>query len=79
MGRTGPDMVCSMEEQACKELIEGSKIVHTTPGGKKEPAAEEQVTIDFSYATVCTIQPLKEGETFTKKNIRVKRPGKAAY
>jgi sialic acid synthase SpsE len=76
MSRTGPDIVCSMDEQACKELIEGSRLVHTMLGGKKEPAAEEQVTIDFAYATVCTIQSVKEGDTFTKENIWVKRPGK---
>lgn len=75
MQRTGPDIVCSMDETACKELIEGSKILFEQRGGKKEPAKEEQVTIDFAFATVCAIKPIKKGEVFTMENIWVKRPG----
>ena len=44
-------------------------------GGTKEPAQEEQVTIDFAFATVCAIASIKKGEVFTKENIWVKRPG----
>jgi N-acetylneuraminate synthase len=44
-------------------------------GGTKEPAKEEQVTIDFAFATVCSIRSIKAGETLTKDNIWVKRPG----
>jgi len=44
-------------------------------GGKKEAAKEEQVTIDFAFATVVAIQDIKKGEKFTKENIWVKRPG----
>lgn len=76
MQRTGPDIICSMDIQACKELIEGSKIIALQRGGNKGPAAEEQVTIDFAFATICTIKPVAKGETFTKENIWVKRPGK---
>ena len=47
-------------------------------GGTKEPAAEEQVTIAFAFATVCTIAPIAAGESFTKHNIWVKRPGTGA-
>ena len=44
-------------------------------GGTKQPAAEEKVTIDFAFATVCTITDVKAGDTLTEKNIWVKRPG----
>ena len=44
-------------------------------GGTKEPAKEEQVTIDFAFATLCTIADIRKGEVFTKDNIWVKRPG----
>lgn len=74
--RTGPDIVCSMDEQECKALIEGSKIIAQQRGGTKVAAAEERVTIDFAFASICTIQPVKKGEVFTKENIWVKRPGK---
>lgn len=76
MDRPGPDIVCSMDPKACKELIEGAKILQQQRGGVKGPAEEEQVTIDFAFATICTIKPVAEGEVFTKENIWVKRPGK---
>ena len=44
-------------------------------GGTKGALPEEQVTIDFAFATVVTIAPVKKGEAFTKENIWVKRPG----
>ena len=73
--RTGPDIVCSMDENDCKELIEGSNLIWQMRGGTKGPAKEEQVTIDFAFATVVTIKTIKKGETFTKENLWVKRPG----
>lgn len=75
MNRTGPDIVCSMDEQTAKELIIASNEIWQMRGGTKEPAKEEQVTIDFAFATVCTIAPIKKGDLFTKENIWVKRPG----
>jgi N-acetylneuraminate synthase len=75
MQRTGPDIVCSMDEQETRELIDGSKTIHRMLGGIKEPAKEEQVTIDFAFATVVTIAPIKKGNVLTKENIWVKRPG----
>ncbi|MEL0651236.1 N-acetylneuraminate synthase family protein [Algibacter sp. TI.3.09] len=75
MQRTGPDIVCSMDEQACKALIVNSAEMALMRGGTKEPAKEEQVTIDFAFATVCTIKSISKGDIFTKDNIWVKRPG----
>ena len=75
MDRPGPDVVCSMDEQRCKELIEAARDIPKMLGGKKEAAKEEQVTIDFAFATVVTIKPIKAGETFTRDNLWVKRPG----
>jgi len=75
MDRSGPDIVNSMDPEALKELIIGSIELAKMRGGKKEAAKEEQVTIDFAFATVVTIKPIKKGELFTKENIWVKRPG----
>ena len=75
MQRTGPDIVCSMDETACRDLITGSNLMWQMRGGKKEPSKEEQVTIDFAFATVCSIASIQKGETLTKDNIWVKRPG----
>jgi sialic acid synthase SpsE len=75
MTRQGPDIICSMDEEMCKELILGSRILFEQRGGEKAPTLEEQVTIDFAFASVCTIKPIKAGEFFSEKNIWVKRPG----
>lgn len=73
--RPGPDICCSMDAVECAELIYQSKRMAKMRGGKKIAASEEQVTIDFAYASVVTIAPIKEGELFTKENLWVKRPG----
>lgn len=75
MQRTGPDILCSMDERTTSELIVSSNEIWQMRGGIKEPANEEQVTIDFAFATVCSIRNIKKGEQFTKDNIWVKRPG----
>lgn len=75
MDRPGPDIVNSMDPIALKELIIGATEIVKMRGGKKEPAPEEQVTIDFAFATVVSIRPIKKGETLSKRNVWVKRPG----
>lgn len=75
MDRPGPDIINSMDPQALSELIQGSEQIRQMRGGVKQAAAEEQVTIDFAFATVVTTRPIKAGDPFTKDNIWVKRPG----
>lgn len=75
MERKGPDIVCSMDEKNCKDLIANSKIIKSMLGGSKEPAKEEKVTIDFAFATVVSITEIKIGDKLTSENIWVKRPG----
>ncbi|MFV5692433.1 N-acetylneuraminate synthase family protein [Flavobacterium sp. LT1R49] len=75
MNRTGPDIVCSMDENTCSALLVNSVEMAQMRGGTKQPALEEQVTIDFAFATVCTIAAIKKGALLTKENIWVKRPG----
>lgn len=75
MERPGPDIINSMDPISLKELIIGSSEIALMRGGKKEAAKEEQVTIDFAFATVVTIKAIKKGEQLTKDNIWVKRPG----
>ena len=76
MDRPGPDIVNSMDETAARALIRDSTIVYSMLGGSKRAARQEQVTIDFAYASVVTIKPIKRGETFSTDNLWVKRPGK---
>lgn len=73
--RPGPDVICSMDEKECSELIIAARDIPKMMGGKKEAAKEEQITIDFAFATVVSIKSIKAGEVFTKDNLWVKRPG----
>lgn len=73
--RTGPDIVCSMIPSELEDLINGAKEIKKMRGGKKEATKEEQVTIDFAFATVVAIKDIKEGQVLSKENIWVKRPG----
>ncbi len=75
MDRPGPDVVCSMDEKACAELVAAARDIPLMLGGEKTAAKEEQVTIDFAFATAVTIRPVKKGEVFTYDNLWVKRPG----
>jgi len=78
MSRPGPDIVCSMDPAQCRELIAGARAMHQMRGGAKGPAPEEQVTMDFAFATLVTIAPVRAGEMFTEKNLWAKRPGTGA-
>lgn len=75
MDRIGPDIVCSMDEQKLQELLLAAHEIPKMRGGHKQAIPEEQVTINFAYASVVTIKPIKKGEQFTKENLWVKRPG----
>lgn len=71
----GPDVPISIEPRELKDLIEGSRAIWQAAGGDKSILPEEQPVIDFAYATVVTVAPVKKGETFRRDNIWVKRPG----
>lgn len=75
MSRTGPDIVNSMDGGALSELQSGCEQIQMMRGGNKVPAKEEQVTMDFAFATVVAIGDIEPGAVFTKDNIWVKRPG----
>ena len=78
MSRPGPDIICSMDPAQCRELIAGARVMHQMRGGAKGPAPEEQVTMDFAFATLVTIAPVRAGETVTEQNLWAKRPGTGA-
>lgn len=73
--RKGNDIICSMDENELKDLLNASREVFSMRGGKKAPLLEEKVTIDFAFATVVTISDIRAGEVFTTENLWVKRPG----
>lgn len=71
----GEDIPVSMDPRELKMLIKGSRAIWQSRGDHKGPVKEEKPTIDFAFASVVTIAPVKEGEKFTMKNLWVKRPG----
>jgi len=71
----GPDTGISIEPDELADLIKGSRAVWQARGGSKTRLPEEQPVIDFAYATVVSITPIKAGEVLSRKNIWVKRPG----
>ena len=71
----GPDVPISMDPAEFADLVRGSRAVFEASGGEKTILADEQPTIDFAYACVVTVQPIKKGEAFTRENVWVKRPG----
>ncbi|MEE3466941.1 MAG: N-acetylneuraminate synthase family protein [Eubacterium sp.] len=79
MDRIGPDIICSMDEVALGELLKAAGEIPQMRGGSKCAIPEEKVTIDFAFATVVTIKDVRVGETFTKDNLWVKRPGTGEF
>ena len=75
MERSGPDIICSMDEKNLRKLIIGVNEIALMRGGKKEALKEEQVTIDFAFATIVSTRNIKKGELLTEDNIWARRPG----
>ena len=75
MTREGPDIVNSMDPSAAQDLIMGANIIFQERGGSKGPVDEELPTIKFAFASVVSIDNIKQGEIFSKDNLWVKRPG----
>ena len=71
----GPDTGISIEPHELRDLIQGSRAIWQACGGAKTILPEEKPVIDFAYASVVTIAPVKAGESFTHSNLWVKRPG----
>ena len=71
----GPDVGISIEPDELKRMIDGTKAIWQARDGEKTVLDEEKPVIDFAYATVVSIAPIKAGETFSKDNIWAKRPG----
>jgi sialic acid synthase SpsE len=71
----GPDTGISIEPNELADLIRGSRAVWEARGGSKTVLPEEQPVIEFAYATVVSIAPIKAGEELSLANVWVKRPG----
>ncbi|WP_284891952.1 N-acetylneuraminate synthase family protein [Cobetia amphilecti] len=77
--RPGPDIECSMDTQELSELIHGSRAIFEASGGEKVVTNEEQVTMDFAFASVVADKDISEGDIFTEENLWVRRPGNGDF
>jgi len=75
MQRKGPDIMCSMDPSALRELIQSSKNIFLARGDTKTAVESENPTIAFAFASVVAIKDIRVGEELTEQNIWVKRPG----
>jgi sialic acid synthase SpsE len=73
--RIGNDIVCSMDGAELRALTDAAEEVFLMRGGEKRALDEEQVTMDFAFATVVAIKDIEAGAFFSSGNIWVKRPG----
>lgn len=71
----GPDVPISIEPAELAELVKGSRAVWEARGGEKTVLPTEKPVIDFAYASVVTLRPVRRGEAFTTDNTWAKRPG----
>jgi N-acetylneuraminate synthase len=79
MQRVGPDIVCSMDEQAAQELVDGSRLLFLERGGEKGAVEEEKSVIGFAFSSVVAIKDILKGEILSEENIWVKRPGSGPF
>lgn len=71
----GPDVPISIDPDELASLIEGTRAIYQARGDSSVVLDEEKITADFAFASVVTVRPVEEGETFTRENLWVKRPG----
>jgi N-acetylneuraminate synthase len=71
MQRTGPVIVASMDEKRLQELM-SSKFGRCVAEQKNKK--KNKVTIDFAFATVCSIAKIEKGKNLPKIS-ELKRPG----
>ncbi len=74
MDRKGEDIVCSMDENACCELIQQSAEIAQMRGGKKQAAEAEQVTIEFAFSTIVLEKDIPAGTVLTRADLTTRRP-----
>lgn len=79
MNRPGPDISCSMDPDALKDLIVGSRNIFKALGGEKTALDEEAPTIAFAFASVVVTADLNAGEILNEENLWLRRPGGGDY
>lgn len=77
--RTGPDIICSMDEKGLKNLILKSQKIFNQFKGKKSLLKEEIVTKNFAFTSVVSTRLILKGEKLNRRNLTLKRPGNGDF
>jgi N,N'-diacetyllegionaminate synthase len=72
----GPDHRASLEPRELAAMIKAVRNIERALGaGTKTPSLSERKNLLVARKSIVAAGPIKKGETFTEKNITVKRPG----
>ena len=72
----GPDHKASLEPEELKNMIVSIKNISKALGSYvKKPTKSEKPNINIARKSIVAIQQIRKGETFSKHNIGIKRPG----
>lgn len=72
----GPDHIASLEPMELKSMVDAIRNIEKALGtGIKQVSASEKKNIAIARKSIVAAYPLKKGDTFTKDNLTVKRPG----
>ncbi len=72
----GPDHKASLEPDELKNMVAAIREVECALGNSlKIPTQKELETKSVARKSIIAVQPIKQGEAFTEKNISLQRPG----
>lgn len=72
----GPDHVASLEPHELKAMVDTIRNIENALGnGIKQVSSSEKKNIAIARKSIVAAQNIKSGETFTERNLTVKRPG----
>lgn len=73
---SGPDHKASSEPDEFRKMVSVIRNVEVAMGnGEKKPSQSEEKNIKIVRKSIVALTSIRAGETFTEKNIAVKRPG----
>ena len=73
--RNGPDIVCSMDPNELRFLIDRSFEIHQALQSKKEQLSIEKSVYQFARSSVVADRDIKKGQKIVQKDIWARRPG----
>ena len=72
----GPDHLASLEPDEFTHMVQSIRVVERVLGDCiKRPTTSEQFNLPIVRKSLVASQEIKTGETFSSKNVTVKRPG----